>query len=98
MLIERVDIAVIPGREAEFEGAMEGACSLLAGALGCASVSLARGVERPSNYMLLIGWGNLADHDAFTRTAEFQAFREFAGPYFSGRPTMEHFQPIHPPA
>jgi len=52
MVIEHVELAILPGREAEFETAMNRGSSMLAGAAGCTSVSLARGVERPSRYLL----------------------------------------------
>jgi heme-degrading monooxygenase HmoA len=96
MVIERADIAVIPGREAEFESVMDRGCALLAGALGCTSVSLLRCVERPSRYYLRLEWNSIADHQAFTKTPDFQTFRDIAGPFFSERPATEHFLLIHP--
>jgi heme-degrading monooxygenase HmoA len=96
MVIERADISVIPGREAEFESVMERGRALLAGASGCNSVSLLRCVERPSRYYLRLEWNSIADHQAFTNTLDFQTFRNIAGPFFSERPAMEHFRPIHP--
>lgn len=96
MVIERVELSITPGREAEFEAAMGRGCRLLAGAAGCTSVALSRGVERGSRYLLLLHWGSVDEHTAFTRTAEFTAFRELAGPFFAERPAMEHFQPISP--
>jgi heme-degrading monooxygenase HmoA len=95
MVIERVDISVIAGRETEFESVMERSCALLAGASGCTSVLLLRCVERPSRYSLHLQWNSIADHQAFTKTQEVQTFREIVGPFFSERPAMEHFQPIH---
>jgi heme-degrading monooxygenase HmoA len=96
MVIERVELSIVPGRETEFEAAMERGRSLLAGASGCASVSLARCVERPSRYLLLLRWNSVDHHIAFTKTPEFLAFRDLAGPFFAERPAMEHFQPVHP--
>jgi heme-degrading monooxygenase HmoA len=92
MVIERVDISIVAGREREFELAMERGCALLAGASGCTSVSLLRCVERPSRYCLQLEWNSIADHLTFTKTPEFQTFREIAGPFFSERPAMEHFE------
>jgi heme-degrading monooxygenase HmoA len=97
MVIERADISVFAGRETEFESVMERGCALLAGASGCTSVLLLRCVERPSRYYLQIEWNSIADHQAFTKTQDFQSFRDIAGPFFSERPAMEHYQPIHQP-
>ena len=97
MVIERADISVISGRETEFESVMERGCALLAGASGCTSVLLLRCVERPSRYYLQLEWHSMADHQTFTKTPDFQTFRDIAGPFFSERPAMEHFQRVRPP-
>ncbi len=94
MVFERVELSVVAGREADFESAMERGEALLAGAPGCISVTLARGVERPSRYLLMLQWQSINDHTAFTGTDGFRKFREIAGPFFAERPAMEHFQPI----
>jgi len=94
MVVERVDISVPSGQEADFEAIMRRASTLLASAIGCRGVSLSRCVERPSRYMLQLNWLSINHHQDFTKTANFQTFRELAGPFFSERPTTEHFQPI----
>jgi quinol monooxygenase YgiN len=94
MVIERVELSVVAGREADFEATMERGVALLAAAAGCASVGLARGVERPSRYLLMLKWRSVDDHTAFTGTDGFVKFRELAGPFFAERPAMEHFQPV----
>jgi heme-degrading monooxygenase HmoA len=94
MVIERAELSVIAGREADFEAAMERGVALLAAAPGCMSVTLARGVERPSRYLLMLRWRSLDDHTAFAGTEGFLKFRQIAGPFFAERPAMEHFQPV----
>jgi heme-degrading monooxygenase HmoA len=94
MVIERAELSVIAGREADFEAAMERGVALLAAAPGCMSVTLARGVERPSRYLLMLRWRSLDDHTAFAGTEGFLEFRQIAGPFFAERPAMEHFQPV----
>jgi heme-degrading monooxygenase HmoA len=94
MVVERADLAVTPGREAEFEAQFVAAGALLRGAKGCHSVSLARGIESPSTYQLLLEWDSVAAHTAFTQTEEFAKFRAIAGPFFAGKPQMEHFAPV----
>ncbi len=96
MVIERADIAVIHGRESEFETTMKRGCALLAGAAGCTTVSLLRCIERPSRFALHIEWNSIADHQAFTKTPDFQAFRDLAGPFFAERPAMEHYEEVLP--
>jgi len=94
MVIERVEFAVFAGREAEYEEVMRGALALLKGADGCVSVTLARGVEQPSRYLLMLQWRSLEDHAAFTQSGEIARFRELAAPFFAERPSMLHFAPV----
>ena len=93
MVIERVELSVVAGRETDFEAAMQRGVAMLAAATGCMSVALARGVERPSCYLLMLKWRSIDDHTSFTKTEGFASFRELAGPFFAARPAMEHFQP-----
>lgn len=94
MVIERVELTVVAGKEQAFEQAMQRGAALLAAADGCLGVSLARGVERPSCYLLQLQWRSVEDHTNFTKTPGMAAFRELAGPFFAERPAMEHFRPV----
>ena len=92
MVIERADISVTTGRESEFETAMQPGIALLAAASGCTGVSLSRCIERPQRYELKIRWQSVGHHTEFTRTEDFKTFRDLAGPFFTERPLMEHYQ------
>ena len=94
MVIERVELSVVSGREADFEAAMQRGVALLAAAAGCLSATLARGVERPCCYLLMLKWRSIDDHTSFTKTEGFARFRELAAPFYAARPVMEHFQPV----
>lgn len=94
MVIERVEIMVKAGQEAQFEAAMVGGRELLASAAGCNGVNLSRGVENRSKYLLTLEWDAVQSHMDFTMTPEFARFREVAGPFFAGKPAMEHFEPV----
>jgi len=98
MVIERVELSITPGQETAFEAAMRRGLALLGGAEGCLSVSLARGIESPSRYLLQLHWRSIEDHTAFTKTQPFSEFRQLAGPHFAERPAMEHFRPIGNPS
>jgi heme-degrading monooxygenase HmoA len=94
MVIELVTLNVHAGQEAAFESAMTEARSVLLGAAGSRSLLLARGVERPSTYILQIGWDSVDAHVAFTRSEGIARFRALVGPFFAERPHMEHFSPV----
>ena len=96
MVYERVHIQIKPGEEEPFEAAMrESGLGLLGCGEGCHSVVLARGVENPESYLLLLQWDEVDAHMEFTRTPEFAQFRELAGPFFADAPAMEHFRPVN---
>jgi heme-degrading monooxygenase HmoA len=94
MVIERAELPITSGREREFEQIFTRARRLLEEARGCRQVALARGVETPSKYLLLIQWETLEAHQAFTSTPAFETFKTLAGPFFAGRPNTEHFVPL----
>ena len=92
MVYERVQIQIKPGEEEPFESAMkESGLMLLGCGAGCHSVVLARGVESPESYLLLLQWDEVDSHMDFMKTPEFTQFRELAGPFFAEAPAMEHF-------
>lgn len=94
MVYEQAQLSIKPGQESDFEQAMQEGVPLLAGAPGCQSAVLCRGVESPSSYLLLLQWDAVESHVQFTGTDEFARFGELAGPFFAGAPAMEHFAPV----
>ena len=94
MIIERAELPITPGREVEFETRFAAAVPSLTAAAGCGRVSLARGVESPSKYLLVIEWGSLEDHRRFATTEGFQHFRDLIGRCFAGKPDTEHLMPV----
>jgi heme-degrading monooxygenase HmoA len=94
MVIERALLPIFPGREVEFETRFAVAVASLRAAAGCGQVSLARGVESPSQYLLLIEWDSIEDHRHFATTEEFRHFRDLIARCFAGKPDTEHFMPV----
>lgn len=94
MVIERVALRIKDGQQEAFEEAMSEARKLLEGAAGSRAVTVGRGVENPSTYVLLIEWDSVDDHVTFTKTDEFGQFGGAVGQYFADKPAMEHFEPL----
>jgi len=93
MILERAEFPVKEGQEATFAEMMaQRGCKLLAGADGCHSVRVGRGVENPSKFILLLEWDSVEHHIALTKTATFDEFKALAGPFFAGPSNMEHFE------
>jgi heme-degrading monooxygenase HmoA len=86
--IARIDIH--PGSNAEFEAAVTQAAPLFGAAAGSRGMRLLRSHEEASRYWLVIEWDDVAAHEAFRETPEFAQWRALAGPFFAGRPEVEH--------
>ena len=52
---------------------------------------MARGVEEASTYLLLVEWGAVEDHVAFTKTDEYAVFGQAIAPHFAKPPEVLHF-------
>jgi len=92
MIIEHGSIKVLAGRERDFEAAFVEAAAVIARSPGFRFVRIVRGVERPSTYLLLVGWDTLEDHTVGFRGSDlFTQWRALIGPYFDGPPEVEHY-------
>ena len=95
MVIEQVPLDVIAGSEAEFEAAFDVARHELAGSPGCRTVRLARCVETPNRYLLLVEWDTLADHvDGFRNSDAFTRWRGLVAKFWDPLPTVLHFTDV----
>lgn len=96
MITEHATLAILPGREQEFERLfIDHVRDLFARAPGFVSIELHRSVERPSTFVMRVGWESLEAHvNDFRESALFTEWRELAGPYFAGPPSVEHFERV----
>lgn len=93
MVIEHGAINIVLGKESEFEAAFVKAATVIATSPGFRFVRVARGIERPSSYLLLVGWDSIDDHVVRFRGSDlFRQWRELIGPYFDGEPVVEHYE------
>ena len=91
MVVEHALISVTPGREAEFEAEFPRARAVIEQADGFLWAELHRFVERPSVFLLLVGWESLEHHmEGFRNGDLFGPWRAVIGPFFDGPPTVEH--------
>lgn len=92
MVTELAVLDVKPGEEAEFEAAFQEAKPLIAAMNGFQSLDLQRCIERPSRYVLLVGWASLEDHtEGFRGSPEYSEWRRLLHHFYDPFPTVEHF-------
>lgn len=93
MILEVADIRITPGRQAEFDEAIQrGLATVIARAQGFRGFKVNKGVESPERYLLMIFWDTLEDHTvAFRGGPLFAEWRAIVGPFFAAPPVVEHF-------
>ncbi len=95
MILEHALLPVRPGREEEFERAFATARTLIEASPGCLRLSLSRGVESPSSYLLLVEWESVEAHlDGFRTSDAFQQWRRLLHHFYDPAPVVEHFTPL----
>lgn len=93
MILEHADIRILPGRQAEFDAAIQhGVETVITRATGFRGYRIERGIESPERCLLLIFWETLENHTVDFRTGPlFAQWRAIVGPFFAAPPVVEHF-------
>jgi heme-degrading monooxygenase HmoA len=93
MILELADIRIAPGKQAEFDEAIQrGVASALSKADGFLGFSVRKGIESPERYLLMVRWKTLEHHTiAFRQGPLFTEWRAIVGPFFAQPPVVEHF-------
>lgn len=91
-VIEAVLLPVRPGLEAQFEVAFAQAETLIAQARGYRGHELRRAVERPSTYLLVVGWATVDDHEiGFRGSSDYKEWSRLLHPFYDPFPTVLHY-------
>lgn len=93
MILEVADIRIPPGRQAEFDAAIQhGLETVISRAKGYRSHRVVKGIESAERYVLMIWWDTLENHTVDFRGGPlFAEWRAIVGPFFAVPPVVEHF-------
>ena len=93
MILEIADIRIQPGKQAEFEEAIErGLRTVAARAQGMQGYKVNKCIETPERFVLQIFWDTLEAHTVgFRQGPLFTEWRAIIGPFFAQPPVVEHF-------
>jgi heme-degrading monooxygenase HmoA len=92
---EHAILAIVPGREADFEIAFTQARPLISGMAGFQGMSLSRSIESPGTYLLLVEWNTLEDHTVgFRQSADYRQWKALLHHFYQPFPVVEHFAPV----
>lgn len=95
MILERARFQVRPDAREDFERAFERARTIISQASGYRSLRLLRGIEHPSEYLLLIEWDSVKDHmEGFRQSELYVRWAELLKPHYAAAPEVEHFDSI----
>jgi heme-degrading monooxygenase HmoA len=93
VILELADIRIHPGRQADFDAAIQrGVETVIGQAKGFFGYKVNKGLESPERYVLMIWWETLENHTVdFRESPAFAEWRAIVGPFFAQPPQVEHF-------
>jgi len=97
MITEHAILPVKPGREAEFEDAFASARLVIASMPGFQGLTLSRGIENTSSYLLLVSWDSVEAHEVgFRGSPEYQEWKRMLHHFYEPFPVVEHYREVAP--
>jgi heme-degrading monooxygenase HmoA len=95
MILEVAPLSVKLGLEREFEATFHVAQKIIASMPGYISHELRRCIERPNEYLLLVQWQTLADHEVgFRKSAQYLEWKALLHHFYDPFPTVLHYESI----
>ncbi|GAA1947360.1 antibiotic biosynthesis monooxygenase family protein [Agromyces allii] len=95
MILEHALLPVMPGLEGEFEAAFDEARHIIAAMPGFVDLTLSRGIESPSTYLLLVHWQSVEAHEVgFRGSPEYERWRALLHRFYEPFPVVEHFAEV----
>jgi heme-degrading monooxygenase HmoA len=95
MITEHAVLPVIAGQEAEFVATMDRAKAIIASSPGFISLRVARCVEQPNHFLLLVEWETLEAHtEGFRGSEAYQEWRALLHHFYDPFPVVEHFETV----
>ncbi len=95
MITEHALLPVKPGLESEFEEAFASARLIIAPMPGSQGLTLSRGIESPSSYLLLVTWDSVEAHEVgFRGSAEYQEWKRKLHHFYDPFPVVEHYRAV----
>jgi heme-degrading monooxygenase HmoA len=95
MILEVASLQVIPGRTVEFEAAFQEAQAIISSMPGYISHELSRCMERANEYVLLVRWRTLEDHEiGFRKSSQYLEWKRLLHHFYDPFPTVLHYEAV----
>lgn len=93
MILEIAHLKVISDKAIEFENAFKTAEKIIASMKGYISHELLKCIETENQYVLLVKWETLEDHEiGFRKSTEYQKWRALLHHFYDPFPEVLHFK------
>ena len=93
MILEIAPLNIRTGQSAEFETAFMQAQAIIASMPGYISHELQRCIEYQDQYVLLVRWQTLADHEqGFRQSPQYQEWKKLLHHFYDPFPTVLHYE------
>lgn len=95
MILEVAPLKIRPGQAAEFERAFGEAERIITGMASYVSHEVQRCLERADEYILLVRWRTLEDHEVgFRKSPEYQEWKRLLHHFYDPFPAVSHYAPV----
>lgn len=95
MILEVAVLKVKTGQSAEFEKAFKEAQKIISSMKGYLSHELLKCLEKKDQYILLVRWETLEDHETrFRKSPQYQEWKRLLHHFYEPFPEVEHYAPI----
>lgn len=95
MILEIAPLHIKAGQEDAFEAAFRHAQRIISSMPGHVSHDLQRCIERPGEYMLLVVWQTLEDHETgFRQSAGYQEWKALLHHFYEPFPVVSHYRAV----
>ena len=95
MILEVAILNVIPEETANFEKAFAKAQAIISSMKGYISHDLQKCIEDENQYILLVNWETLEDHEiGFRQSEEYQEWKKLLHHFYDPFPTVQHYKTV----
>lgn len=93
MILEAAPLYIRLGQAAQFESAFREAQAIICAMPGYGSHELQRCIERDNEYLLLVRWETLEDHEiGFRQSPEYQRWKALLHHFYEPFPCVSHYE------
>ncbi len=95
MILEVAPLHVRAGKAEEFEASFRQAQAIISSMPGYVSHELQRCLERDNEYILLVRWKTLKDHEiGFRQSSQYHEWRRLLHHFYEPFPVVSHYEPV----